>query len=170
MTRFILIIFMFLIPLFSFADSKNKGWVTGIYFTPGSDCQDQIINKIQNSKTIRAAVYSVNNDDIINALITAKSHGADIVILTDKLQSKSKYSGIPKLKAAGIPVFTNTGFKLEHNKFAVFDNNNVVTGSYNWTNPATDKNSENCIFITDADQKYAERFQALRNKYAYKKQ
>ena len=40
----------------------------------------------------------------------------------------------------------------------------MVTGSYNWTNPATDKNSENCLFILEQNQvvaDYQNRFNEL---------
>lgn len=72
---------------------------------------------------------------------------------------------IDELVAAGIPVRTNRRHKIEHNKFAVFDNRHMVTGSYNWTTAATKYNSENCIFLTTPAQEYSKRFEYLWNIY-----
>lgn len=58
----------------------------------------------------------------------------------------NKYSVFPVLKKAGISFRFNDAFELEHNKFAIYDDNIVLTGSYNWTRSASDSNSENCIF------------------------
>lgn len=47
-------------------------------------------------------------------------------------------------------------YKIEHNKFAVFDSKFASSGSYNWTTPASDKNSENCIFFIKNKKAVAE--------------
>lgn len=64
----------------------------------------------------------------------------------------------------GINIRVNSKHKIEHNKFAVFDGKKVSTGSFNWTNSASNKNSENCIFVTQ-DKKtidaYKKRFNEL---------
>ena len=54
--------------------------------------------------------------------------------------------------------------KIEHNKFAIYDRLVASTGSFNWTTPATRKNSENCLFVIHdkkAVAKYFERFEQL---------
>ena len=62
--------------------------------------------------------------------------------------------------------------KIQHDKFAIFDGQKGVTGSYNWTNAATYKNAENCLFFSDeVIKRYEERFEQLwqLNKEAYRK-
>ncbi len=36
-----------------------------------------------------------------------------------------------------------------HDKFAVFDHQEAITGSYNWTNNAEHNNWENALFLND---------------------
>jgi phosphatidylserine/phosphatidylglycerophosphate/cardiolipin synthase-like enzyme len=120
---------------------------TEIYFTPSLDCEREIIERIENAKEIRVAVYSINNDNIVAALERAKASGTKIRILTDKTQAAGRSSKVPYLRQQGFDIKVHTKYKLEHNKFAVYDDNAVSTGSFNWTNPATSKNSENCVFL-----------------------
>ena len=135
------------------------------YFTPGTECEDRIIAEISQSTTIDIAVYSITNPKIANAIIAAHRRGARVRIVTDRTMAGHKSSMIDELAAAGIPVRTNRRHKIEHNKFAIFDNRRMVTGSYNWTTTATKYNSENCIFLTHPAQEYTKRFEYLWNIY-----
>ena len=136
-----------------------------IFFTPGVECENNIIKRIKQAKKIDIAVYSITNPDITNAIIAAYQNGADIRIITDKTQAKGKKSLVETIKKAGVPVLTNKKHKIEHNKFAVFDDVHVVSGSYNWTTNASMYNSENCIFFNQPDKEFTNRFEQLWNLY-----
>ncbi len=121
-----------------------------VFFSPSSQCEDEIVRLINQSQDkIDIAVYAINNDNIVNALKQAYRRGIKIRILTDRLQAGNKSSKVKELYAFGFDIKVNSKYKIEHNKFAVFDDKYVSSGSYNWTNPATHKNSENCIFFED---------------------
>ena len=135
------------------------------YFTPGTECEDRIIAELGRATTIDIAVYSITNPKIANAIIAAHRRGTRVRIVTDRTMAKHKSSMIDELATAGIPVRVNRRHKIEHNKFAVFDNMRMVTGSYNWTTAATKYNSENCIFLTHPAQEYTKRFEVLWNAY-----
>ncbi len=138
-----------------------------INFTPSNDCEDSIIKYINSSeKTIDIAVYSINNDKIVEALKKAYDRGVKLRILTDKLQASAKSSKIIDLYKYGINIRVNSKHKIEHNKFAIYDRQVTSTGSFNWTNPASNKNSENCVFLVqdkNAVNKYCRRFEQLWN-------
>ena len=136
-----------------------------IFFTPGVECENNIIERINRSKKIDIAVYSITNPNITNAIIAAYNRGADIRIITDKGQAKVKGAKAEELKSAGIPVLTNKKHKIEHNKFAVFDDVHIVSGSYNWTTNASKNNSENCLFFNQPNKEYSQRFEYLWNLY-----
>ena len=63
-----------------------------VYFSPGTDCEDQIIKNINGANNIDVAVYSITNHNIRDALIRAHNRGANIRIIADYQQSKGKYS------------------------------------------------------------------------------
>ena len=136
-----------------------------VYFTPGTECEDRIIAELGRATTIGIAVYSITNPKIADAIIAAHQRGAHVRIVTDRTMAGHKSSMIDDLASAGIPVRTNRRHKIEHNKFAVFDNMRMVTGSYNWTTAATKYNSENCIFLPHPAQEYSKRFEVLWSLY-----
>lgn len=133
-------------------------------FTPSSYCEDKIIELIDDSEeSIDVAVYSINNQNIVDALTKAHGKGIKIRILTDRLQASGKSSRVKKLWSKGLNIKVHSKFKIEHNKFAIYDGKTISTGSYNWTNPASSKNSENCIFISN-DRKTVSEYQ---NRFDY---
>ena len=138
------------------------------YFTPGLSCEEEIWAHIEGADTIDIAVYSITNDNIVFAIEEAYQRGAKIRIITDYLQSQGRNSLVPKLRDMGIPIRTNKSektnkliHKIMHNKFAIFNNKYVETGSYNWTNSATQRNAENCIFLENVERKYMREFEKL---------
>lgn len=103
-----------------------------IYFSPSQKCENSIVKLInQSENTIDAAVYSINNDNIVKALKKAYDRGVKVRILTDKLQASSKYSKVIELYKYGINIRVHSKFKIEHNKFAIYDSKFASSGSYN---------------------------------------
>ena len=142
----------------------EKSWVR-VYFTPGNDCENNIIAEINQAKKIDIAVYSITNQNIVNAIIDAKERGAKVRVITDRLQSAGKYSLAEELESAGIPVITNIKHKIMHNKFAIFDGKRIESGSYNWTDSATKSNAENCMFFDQENKAFTKQFDYLWDLY-----
>ncbi|MSP19384.1 MAG: hypothetical protein EXR74_07420 [Bdellovibrionales bacterium] len=151
---------LFLLSLFL----PISSWGIEVYFSPSADCENRIVKAIQDSnKEIVIVVYSFNNLKLAEALRKAKKRGVSVQILTDYTQASHRNSLVLPLANEGFEVKLHSKFKIEHNKFAVFDNGLVGTGSFNWTGTASRSNSENCIFLTEVDviQKYRDRFTFL---------
>lgn len=159
---------LFLLGFFAGRQEPVRHIVTGgeAYFAPGVQCENRIVEEITKAQDIDIAIYSLTSPRISNALIGASKRGADIRIVADRGMAGNKYSQIDELADAGIPVRKSRKHKIEHNKFAVFDGNRIVTGSYNWTKNATNSNSENCIFLDVFGPDYSKRFEYLWNLYS----
>lgn len=120
------------------------------YFTPSTDCEKHIIKYIdQSQSSLDIVIYSLSNEQIVQAIENAYKRGVEIRILTDRMQAGGRRSKVKHLYNLGIDIRVNSKHKIQHNKLAVFDNATIVTGSYNWTENASKYNSENCGFITD---------------------
>ncbi|MCB4755933.1 MAG: phospholipase D family protein [Elusimicrobia bacterium] len=140
---------------------------TAVLFSPEDSVRDQIIRRINLARqSIDVAVYSFTSGDIAQALVEASRRGVRVRVIMDKGQSKSKFAEADYLEDNNIPIQRITGFGergIMHNKFAVFDQKEVVTGSYNWTENAERYNYENALFSEEKGviDKYAGEFAKL---------
>lgn len=60
-----------------------------------------------------------------------------------------KYSSATFLNNVGIPVKIDAAHAIAHNKVMVVDGETVITGSFNFTKAAEEKNAENLLVIRD---------------------
>jgi len=77
-------------------------------------------------------------------------------VILDKSQKTQKYSSATFLYNQGIPVKIDAQHAIAHNKVMIIDGETVITGSFNFTKAAEEKNAENLLVIHD--KKLAERY------------
>lgn len=118
-----------------------------VCFSPGNSCRDLIIEQIKSSTTlIDICVFTISDDLITDALIEVKElYNVDIRIITDDEKSYDKGSDIKFLESKGFDIRYDDVRHHMHHKFAIFDSNRVLTGSYNWTRSAASYNQENIL-------------------------
>ena len=137
---------------------------TQIFFSPNGGCQQAVISQISKAtKTIDIAMYYLTARETSQELIKAKDRNVQIRIVLDQSQEGGAYAKSRFLIKNGINAKIHTGSGLMHNKFAVIDGKTLITGSFNWTATAEEKNEENLLIITDQAliTKYQERFEYL---------
>lgn len=163
---FIILLIISLLFIFSF----NTLAKIEVYFSLYDDPESIIIKNIDDSKEfINIAMYTFTDREIAQAIIRAKDRGVDIKIYLDRSQVNAKYSKsryFVNNAIEGIKISSNN--YIMHNKFAVIDNKIVITGSYNWTASAGERNDENLLIIDDKNiiEKYQNQFNNLwNNKY-----
>ena len=135
-----------------------------VYFCPEDSCASRLIEKINSAKTsLHVAIFSFTLDEIRDALVGAKKKGVDVKVVFDKGQAGNKYSEDETLAEAGIPIKYRGFSGYMHNKFIVYDDSFVSTGSFNYSKNANEKNDENLIFIFDREiaGNYENEFQEL---------
>jgi phosphatidylserine/phosphatidylglycerophosphate/cardiolipin synthase-like enzyme len=141
-----------------------KGTVRSVYFSLGTtpatndpefDCAKAIIDLFDQAKsTIHVAIYSLTEPNIVDAMIRANSRGVKVEIVADETESKSVTQArmIKKLTQSGVNVRVAIRQKsLMHNKVAIFDNQTICTGSFNWTVNAEKNNDENLLIVDGQD-------------------
>jgi phosphatidylserine/phosphatidylglycerophosphate/cardiolipin synthase-like enzyme len=82
--------------------------------------------------------------------------GVKVEVILDKSQRTDQYSSATFLFNAGIPTKIDSQHALAHNKVMIIDGETVITGSFNFTKAAEEKNAENLLVIRD--KKLAERY------------
>ena len=119
-----------------------------VAFSPGGGGAGAIIKAIgEAKKTIRVQAYSFTNADIAKALLDATKKGVDVRIVLDSSQETEKYSSATFFDNNKIPLRIDHDFAIAHSKVMIIDEENVITGSFNFTKAAEEKNGENVLVM-----------------------
>jgi phosphatidylserine/phosphatidylglycerophosphate/cardiolipin synthase-like enzyme len=119
-----------------------------VCFTPGGNCTDAIVQALSEAKrTILVQAYSFTAAPIAKALLDAHKRGVQVQVILDKSQRTEKYSSADFLANQGVPTMIDANHAIAHNKVIVIDGEIVLTGSFNFTKAAQDKNAENLVII-----------------------
>lgn len=117
-----------------------------VYFTPSEDARNAIAAEIDTAKTsIKVCVFTISDNILANALVTAHKRGVDVKIISDNDKSEDKGSDIEDMEGAGLSIKMDPTPNHMHHKFALIDDDTLITGSYNWTRSAYKFNHENVV-------------------------
>lgn len=132
-------------------------------FAPWDNLEEVVVEAISAAKKqVLVQAYLLTSRKIATTLVAAHRRGVNVRVLVDAAQLAKAPPSVPlDLVAAGIPVWIETRYQSAHNKIIVIDAGNagatVITGSYNFTWTAQNKNAENLLVIRD-DPVIAARF------------
>lgn len=149
-----------------------------VYFSPEDGLAEKLIERIHAEKqSICAAVYCLMHAGIAKALNEAKERGVDVEVIVDRYSIKAR-SPVAKMVEKGVPVYVwnpadnpaQSGKKgarrksLMHDKFCIFGNHTVWTGSFNFTREASIANRENAVVLADRAiaESFLKEFQAIK--------
>lgn len=138
---------------------------TEICFSPHGGCTKTIVSQLRMAKSqILVQAYSFTSAPIASALRDAHHKGVQVEVILDKSQKKEKYTSATFLANAGIPTYVDAAHAIAHNKIMILDKLTVITGSFNFTKAAEEKNAENLLIIKSPDiaQRYIDNWQAHR--------
>lgn len=77
----------------------------------------------------------------------AKKRGVNVQVILDKSQKTQRYSSYTFFHNQNIPVYIDSSHAIAHNKIIIIDRQIVITGSFNFTKAAEEKNAENLLII-----------------------
>jgi phosphatidylserine/phosphatidylglycerophosphate/cardiolipin synthase-like enzyme len=131
-------------------EGKPPTWE--VYFSPKGECTHAIIRELNKAEdTILVQAYSFTSAPIAKALLDAHRRGVKVGVILDKSQRTQSYSSATFLFNAGIPVKIDAQHSIAHNKVMIIDGETVITGSFNFTKAAEEKNAENLVIIHDKE-------------------
>lgn len=130
-----------------------------VYFSPDDQVEKRLIGMIEKEqKSVHVAIYCMTHRGIANALIEAKKRGVMVEVIVDRFSVKVK-GPLQKMADAGIlvsvwdpdPLRRKKAHRpLMHNKFCVFGDETVWTGSFNFTYEASRMHQENAVVLRDS--------------------
>jgi phosphatidylserine/phosphatidylglycerophosphate/cardiolipin synthase-like enzyme len=126
---------------------------TQVYFSLYDDPEAVIIEHLSKAEeSIHIAMYYFTDSQLAREVVKAKNRGVEIKIYLDSSQVDAQYSKARFfIKEGRENIRISSNSNLMHNKFAIIDNTIVLTGSYNWTASASERNDENLLVIDDEE-------------------
>ena len=135
-------------PALKLEAADTRSW--SVFFSPEGGCTEAVVKEIRKARTdILVQAYSFTSAPIAQALVEAQKHGVKVEVILDKSNRTDKYSAAVFLLHAGIPTRIDAAHAIAHNKIMVIDGETVITGSFNFTRAAEEKNAENLLIISD---------------------
>lgn len=124
------------------------------YFTPGDDIAALLAARIGAARhTVHVQAYLFTHRALAAALAKAARRGVSVELVGDASQHAA--GGLPViagLARAGVRVWLNGEYAAFHHKVILVDARSsrpvVITGSFNFTSSAQERNAENVIVVT----------------------
>ncbi len=123
------------------------------FFSPDDGVAARVLELLQGArKSVHFLAYSFTADDLAEVLRAKHSEGLTIKGVMDGSQiASNKGTEFDPFRQAGIDVRKNGNKGLMHHKVIIIDRSIVITGSYNFTGSAEDRNDENLLIIFSPD-------------------
>jgi len=117
-------------------------------FTPGADCTGMIVDRIAEAQhQVLVQAYTFTSTPILTALAEATSRGIDVRVILDRSDEDGARGAARWLADHGIVPLIDDQVGIAHNKVLVIDGGTVITGSFNFTRAAQDRNAENLLIV-----------------------
>ncbi len=147
-----------------FTQSKPsiEGVAVETHFSPNGECTETIVKNLDRAKRrILVQAYSFTSAPIAKAVADAHKRGIEVVVILDKSQRTEKYSSADFLHNAGVQTFIDSSHAIAHNKIIIIDDDLVITGSFNFTKAAEERNAENFVILksTSIASRYTQNWQ-----------
>ncbi|OMJ94558.1 hypothetical protein SteCoe_2200 [Stentor coeruleus] len=159
-----------IIELISTESMEPKKRLREAFFFPCPESEKKLVKHLGTAqKTMLICVFALTNDTLANAIRDAKNRGVQIKMIFDDEMMRMPGSDVKKLHDEGYEVRVDLDPKAHmHHKFVIIDESTVITGSYNWTRQASNKNHENVVVFEDEEiaKKYIEEFNKLWENFA----
>jgi phosphatidylserine/phosphatidylglycerophosphate/cardiolipin synthase-like enzyme len=118
-------------------------------FCPQENCEDAVIKETLGAKKeITFMFFTFTSDPLGEALIAVHRRNIAVRGVFEDRQG-DEYSEQGRLNASGVLVKLDGNKYTMHHKVMIIDKNTVITGSYNPTASADERNDENLLIIRD---------------------
>ena len=138
-----------------------------LYFSPRGGIESRLISLINSANSsIEFLIFAFTSSKVADAIVDAENNrSVEVMGVFDKVwdSGNQAYSKYNYLKSRGIDVLRDSNPYTLHDKVMIIDDSIVITGSYNYTKSANNKNAENILILYDTEiaKKYKEEFEKI---------
>ena len=123
-----------------------------VFFASENDVITPLIETLLTAEeSIHFMTFSFTRDDIGVALIDRAYSGVEVQGIFETRGSQTAFSEMPRGYCAGLDYRQDGNPFTLHHKVFIIDETTVITGSFNFSDNATESNDENMVIIEDAD-------------------
>ena len=140
------------------------GSLVEVYFSPEDDTDERIIELIGRAEeSIYFMAFSFTSDPIGEALLRAAVRGVYVAGIFETSQASNTGGEFFQMADLGLSVELDGNPKFMHHKVMIIDSRIVITGSYNFSASAEERNDENTLILHNAEiaELYLAEFQRL---------
>jgi len=121
-----------------------------VFFSPHGGATEAAVSALaQATNSVLVQAYSFTSAPLAQALVAAQRRGVSVQVILDRSQRTEKYSEADFLSHNEIPTLIDDRHAIAHNKIMIIDGYVILTGSFNFTKAAEEKNAENLLIIND---------------------
>jgi phosphatidylserine/phosphatidylglycerophosphate/cardiolipin synthase-like enzyme len=120
-----------------------------VFFSPDDGVTQQLVELVSRAEeSVYFLAYSFTSDDLAGALIERHQSGVEVAGVMEARQVESNTgSEYERLRAEGIDVRLDGNPDNMHHKVLIIDGQIVVTGSFNFSRSAEERNDENTLVV-----------------------
>jgi phosphatidylserine/phosphatidylglycerophosphate/cardiolipin synthase-like enzyme len=141
-----------------------NGTEVEVLFSPDDRVAARLVSLLRGARQrIDVMAYSFTSDALGEALVSRAQDGVNVRGVFDQGQATASGAEFSRLRQAGLDVRLDQSEGLLHHKVIVIDGETVVTGSYNFTRSAEERNDEAILILRDPDlaQRFLSEFERL---------
>lgn len=123
-----------------------------VAFSPSEGSEALVVKVVDSARTeLRILAYSFTSAPVTAALLRAKKRGVEVRLVADEKNNVSDdrsgkaRAALSALVNAGVDVRTINVYPIHHDKVMVADRETVQLGSFNYSDAAARRNSENVL-------------------------
>ena len=134
------------------------------YFASEEDIQSRIISLLEEAESsIAFMAFTITDNEISKALNQKARAGVNVRGVVETRNVNGSGSDVEALRAAGITILADGNPYSMHHKVIIIDEAIVITGSYNFSRSAAERNDENVLIIhsTEIAAHYVAEFQRV---------
>ncbi len=135
-----------------------------VYFSPDDGAARAILRELEGARlSIDLLAFTLTADPIAEALLEAADRGVRVRGVVEAVRADAVGSDVERLREAGLEIQLDTNTGNMHHKVLIIDRSIVITGSYNFSNSAEERNDENLMILYSEElaRKFGSEFERL---------
>lgn len=140
------------------ASSTAHAAAEEVCFGPEGDCGALVASEIGRARhTVRLQAFTFTSKRVAQAMSEAQHRGIDVGAILDAKEARQTAAIAGALLDAGVRIRLDGAHSLAHNKVVIIDDDEVLTGSLNFSISAEHYNAEN-LLVLRGDRRLAEAY------------